>query len=209
MKKKYQSGGLTQADRDAGLTEADIALGLRAGRHSSITDEDRARAIMNASREGESIVDRYRDYNKNPEAQAIPVDMGGRRAPRAAPRAASRSAPIQEPEMVEPVRGRASMPNEVPSGYTPPAPRRAPPSRGSYDRPGPIGDLIDIIRRNARGGSGNPNPSIYRRGTRTEADDIPGAKRGGAVKKMVKKASSASRRGDGIATKGKTKGRMV
>ena len=203
MKKKYQSGGLTQADRDAGLTEADIALGLRGGRNERISDEDRARAIMNASREGESIVDRYRDYNKNPEAQAIPVDMGGRRAPRAAPRPALRSEPIQEPEMVEPVRGRASMPNEVPSGYTAPAPRRAPPSRGSYDRPGPIGDLINLIR----GRAGTPSP--YRRGTRTEADDIPGAKRGGAVKKMVKKASSASRRGDGIATKGKTKGRMV
>jgi hypothetical protein len=55
-------------------------------------------------------------------------------------------------------------------------------------------------------------PSPYRRGVRTEADDIPGAKRGGAVNKMVKKkssVSSASKRGDGIAMKGKTKGRML
>ena len=38
-----------------------------------------------------------------------------------------------------------------------------------------------------------------------------GMKKGGAVKKMASggKVSSSSRRGDGIATKGKTKGRMV
>jgi len=199
MKKKFQSGGLTQADRDAGLTEADIALGLRAGRHSSITDEDRARAIMNASRDGESIVDKYRDYNKNPEAEAIPVDMGDRRAPRAAPRAAPRPAPRAEAAPV----AREPMPNEIPRGYTPAEPRRTPPPRGSYDRPGPVGDLMELIR-------GRMNrPSPYRRGVRTEADDIPGAKRGGSVNKMVKKASSASKRADGIATKGKTKGRMV
>ena len=203
MKKKYQSGGLTQADRDAGLTEADIALGLRAGRHSSITDEDRARAIMNAARDGESIVDRYRDYSKNPEAQAIPVDMGDRSAPRAAPRAVPRAAPRPTPRAEATPVAREPLPNEIPSGYQPAEPRRAPPSRGSYDRPGPIGDLINLIR----GRVGTPSP--YRRGTRTEADDAPGAKRGGSVNKMVKKASSASRRGDGIATKGKTKGRMV
>jgi hypothetical protein len=204
MKKRYANGGLTQADRDAGLTEADVAAGLRAGRQSSITDAERESAIARANRlDAESIVDKYRDYNKNPEAQAIPVDMGGRRTPRAAPRPAPRSEPIQEPEMMEPVRGRASMPNEVPSGYTPAAPRRAPPSRGSYDRPGPVGDLMDIIRNRVN------RPSPYRRGVRTEADEMIGAKRGGSVNKMVKKASSASKRGDGIATKGKTKGRMV
>jgi hypothetical protein len=64
--------------------------------------------------------------------------------------------------------------------------------------------LFDMIR-------GNMNrPSPYRRGTRTE--DIPGAKHGGAVNKMAKKkssVSSASKRGDGIASRGKTKGRMV
>jgi hypothetical protein len=47
-----------------------------------------------------------------------------------------------------------------------------------------------------------------------EASFEGGMKRGGKVKKMAKggmtsKMSSASRRGDGIATKGKTRGRMV
>jgi hypothetical protein len=200
MKKRYASGGLTQADRDAGLTEADVAAGLRGGRNERISDEDRARALMNAARDSESIVDRYRDYGKNPEAEAIPVDMGSRATPRAAPRAAPRQAPAAPARATS----REPMPNEIPSGYQAPEPRRAPPSRGSYDRPGPIGSLMELIR----GRVGTPSP--YRRGTRTE--DIPGAKRGGAVNKMAKKksnVSSASKRGDGIATKGKTKGRMV
>jgi hypothetical protein len=37
----------------------------------------------------------------------------------------------------------------------------------------------------------------------------PGMKRGGAVKKMAKGGSTASKRADGCATKGKTKGRFV
>ena len=200
MKKRYASGGLTQADRDAGLTEADVAAGLRGGRNERISDEDRARAMMNSARDGESIVDKYRDYKKNPEAEAIPVDMGTRSAPRAAPRAAPRPAPAASAPLA-----REPMPNEIPSGYQPAEPRRAPPSRGRYDQNGPIGDLMDLIRGSARRGRGNPNPSIYR----GEPESVPGAKRGGSVNKMVKKASSASKRGDGIATKGKTKGRFV
>tara|TARA_R110000823_G_scaffold315531_1_gene448035 strand:- start:1934 stop:2506 length:573 start_codon:yes stop_codon:yes gene_type:complete len=187
---------MTQADRDAGLSQEDVDAGLRAGKSAGITDEDRARALKNA---GESIVDRYRDYDKNPEAKAIPVDMGNSPKPRPAARPAPRqaSAPLS----------REPMPNEIPSGYQPAEPRRSPPSRGRYDQNGPIGDLIDIIRNSARRGRGNPNPSIYR----GEPEEILGAKRGGAVNKMKKKSSvsAASKRGDGIATKGKTKGRFV
>lgn len=193
-KKRFQSGGLTQADIDAGLTQADIDVGLRAGKQSSITDAERESAIARANRlDAESVVDKYRDYGKNPEAQSMPIDMETRAAPRAAPRAtprpapraaepvrAARTEPIQEPEMVEPVTRRlpASRPRVRESGQT----------------------LFDLIR-------GNMNrPSPYRRGTSAET---PGAKRGGAVSKMVKKTSSASKRADGIATKGKTKGRMI
>jgi hypothetical protein len=43
-----------------------------------------------------------------------------------------------------------------------------------------------------------------------EASKKPaGMKRGGAVKKMAKGGSTASKRADGCATKGKTKGRFV
>ena len=38
---------------------------------------------------------------------------------------------------------------------------------------------------------------------------IDGMKKGGAVKKMAKGGSTASKRADGCATKGKTKGRVV
>ena len=201
-KKRFQSGGLTQADIDAGLTQADIDAGLRAGRNERISDDDRMRARMNAERSSESIVDKYRDYNKNPEAQAIPVDLSERTTTRATPRPAPRPAPRTAPLAREP------MPNEIPSVPAPAEPRRAPPSRGRYDQNGPIGDLIDIIRNSARRGRGNPNPSIYR----GEPEYVPGAKRGGSVNKLAKKkssVSSASKRGDGIATKGKTKGRMI
>lgn len=203
-KRRFQSGGLTQADIDAGLTQADIDAGLRAGRNERISDEDRARALMNAARDSESIVDRYRDYSKNPVAEAIPVDMGDR--PRAVPRAApaATSRPVARPR-AEAAPAPVELPEEGASS-APGTSRRAPPSRGSYDRPGPLGDLFDIIRNSARRGRGNPNPNIYR-----NAEPV-GAKRGGAVNKLAKKkssVSSASKRADGIATKGKTKGRMI
>ena len=185
---------MTQADRDAGLTQADVDAGLRAGKQSSITDAERESAIARANRlDAESIVDRYRDYNKNPAAQAMPVDMSERRAPRAAPR-------VRPSAMAE--EGPSSVPGTQMAETEPGAtmPRSA--SRPRVREDGQT--LFDMIR-------GNMNrPSPYRRGTRTE--DIPGAKRGGAVNKMVKKkssVSSASKRGDGIASRGKTKGRMV
>lgn len=203
-KKRFQSGGLTQADIDAGLTQADIDAGLRAGRNERITDEDRMRARMNAEKYASpSIVDQYRDYSKNPEAEAIPVDMSERVTPRAAPRPVPRPAPRPAPRQESAPLAREPLPNEIPAGYQPAEPRPKPPSRGSYDRNGPIGDLIDIIRNRANRGRGNPNPSIYR------GAEAVGAKRGGSVNKMAKKVSSASKRADGIATKGKTKGRMI
>jgi hypothetical protein len=61
-------------------------------------------------------------------------------------------------------------------------------------------EIGDLIKRLGSGRVGT-TPSSF-------AEPI-GAKRGGSVNKMAKKASSASRRADGIATKGKTKGRMV
>jgi hypothetical protein len=201
-KRKFQSGGLTQADRDAGLTEADIAVGLRAGKNTRISDEDRMRAIMNAEKYASpSIVDQYRDKTRNPDAEAFPVDMGSSRpAPRATPRAAPRATPRAT---AMPEEGPSSAPGTQMAETEPGAvmPRRTP-RRGSYDRPGPIGSLIELIRNNARRGRGNPNPSIYR------GENEEPFKKGGSVKKKSS-VSSASKRGDGIATKGKTKGRMV
>ena len=44
---------------------------------------------------------------------------------------------------------------------------------------------------------------------RSAQDGMSGMKRGGKVKKMAKGGSTASKRADGCATKGKTKGRFV
>ena len=41
------------------------------------------------------------------------------------------------------------------------------------------------------------------------AQEAPAMRKGGKVKKMAKGGSTASKRGDGIATQGKTKGRFI
>jgi hypothetical protein len=61
-------------------------------------------------------------------------------------------------------------------------------------------EIGDLIKRLGSGRVGT-TPSSF-------AEPI-GAKRGGSVNKMVKKASSASKRADGCAVKGKTRGKMV
>jgi len=47
-KKRYASGGMTQADIDAGLTQADVDAGLRGGKNERISDEDRQAALRSA-----------------------------------------------------------------------------------------------------------------------------------------------------------------
>ena len=68
------------------------------------------------------------------------------------------------------------------------------------------------LRRTNETGEGAPSTGSFREDLRSLGRSL-GLKKGGKVKKMAKggvvKASSASRRGDGIASKGKTKGRMV
>jgi predicted phage tail protein len=65
---------MTQADRDAGLTQEDVDAGLRGGQNERISSDDRLRAKMNAEKyNSPSIVDMYRDYSKNPEAKSFPV----------------------------------------------------------------------------------------------------------------------------------------
>jgi hypothetical protein len=152
---------MTQADRDAGLTEEDVALGMR-GKVIKGGSDAAMRAKMNAEKyDSPSIVDQYRDFKKNPSAKAFPV--------------------------ADRTKIKESAPEIVPLET---------PRRTSNDE---IGDLIKRL------GSGRvgTTPSSF-------AEPI-GAKRGGSVNKMAKKksTSSASRRADGIATKGKTKGRMV
>ena len=77
---------------------------------------------------------------------------------------------------------------------------------GEFAAPG-YGDLGQFAGGSGGGGSGKPRFD-------EEGMSVEAFKRGGKVKKMASggmtsKASSASRRADGIATKGKTKGRFV
>ena len=51
--------------------------------------------------------------------------------------------------------------------------------------------------------------SIQNYGPSGIADDVGLYKKGGKVKKMAKGGSTASKRADGIATKGKTRGRII
>jgi len=150
---------MTQADRDAGLTQEDVDLGMRGEVIKGGSDKAMRSRMASEKYDSPSIVDQYRDYSKNPEAKSFPV-------------ADRKKIKEVEPEIV---------PLE--------APRRT-----SNDE---IGDLIKKL------GSGRVGTTIPR------SEEIIGAKRGGSVNKMVKKASSASKRGDGIASKGKTKGRFV
>ena len=61
--------------------------------------------------------------------------------------------------------------------------------------------------------AGSQRDKVKARRAEREAEEkrTPGTtmKRGGKVKKMAKGGSTASKRGDGIASKGKTRGKMV
>lgn len=72
---------------------------------------------------------------------------------------------------------------------------------------GPMGGLMPMLANEQR------EKLRARRARDEEEENKRGAKRGmnrgGAVKKMAKGGSTASKRADGCATKGKTKGRFV
>lgn len=117
-----------------------------------------------------------------------------RSAPRAAP--AVRAAP----DMVSDQLSR-NVPAPRTAMMTPPepeAPRRAP-SRGDTSRNGPIGDAIDAITRGLRNLPHNQEMRRERMRRERPLEAMP-MKKGGAVK---------AKRGDGIAQRGKTKGRFI
>jgi hypothetical protein len=206
-KRKFNDGG------EFKLSEEALASGLRIGKNELISDADRATAIKNS----ESIVDKYRDFNKNPEAKAIPVDIGQRSSPRATPRDTPRATPraravdAGNPDAYTPPMSTIE---GNPDAYTPPrstVERRFPqrtdfmgdptsnPKRGSYDQPGPVGGAIDAIKKLM---SNTPRAlaAAKRKLLRERPLEATPMKKGGAVK---------AKRGDGIAQRGKTKGRFV
>jgi hypothetical protein len=188
-KRKFRTGGEFELDADA------LAAGLRMGRNENIRPEDRAAAIEETTGPGSKGFKRLTDKEaadmmgrevNMPEAVAVPVA-----APR---RMAGRSLP---PPVVEtPSASRQEVADAVAQaveGREPelPAPRRRP-SPYIYGGPSPL----DPILQNT------PSARRNRRVSERAGRAMTGApfKKGGAVK---------ANRGDGIAQRGKTKGRFV
>ena len=64
---------ITQDDIDAGLTQADVDLGMRGKVIKGGSDAAMRSRMASEKYDSPSIVDQYRDYSKNPEAKAFPV----------------------------------------------------------------------------------------------------------------------------------------
>lgn len=73
---------------------------------------------------------------------------------------------------------------------------------GGLRKISPVMMAIDALKDKKKAGA---------KGVEVEGEEVAveGMKRGGAVKKMAKGGSTASKRADGCATKGKTRGKFV
>jgi hypothetical protein len=72
-----------------------------------------------------------------------------------------------------------------------------------------INDTLDPVRKVMAKAAGKEEPGILSKYSGLTKFVPEGKKKGGKVKCMSKGGSTASKRADGIATKGKTKGRMI
>lgn len=187
-KRKFRTGGEFELSPEA------LAAGLSMGRNTNIRPEDREAAIAETTGPGSKGFRRLSDKEaadlmerevNMPEAVAIPVP-----------------------------RPRALVGRELPAPEAEPAPRSTAvptPRGGRFNQNGPIEDLIERamepkgkvtprpyrIPSDTTDGitSNKPKPKLKPKGM----SDTP-YKKGGAVK---------AKRGDGIAQRGKTKGRFV
>jgi len=221
-KRKFKTGGEFELDADA------LAAGLRMGRNENIRPEDRAAAIAEVER---NVAKNMSDKEANllmkgdllpadmqtpaGQAEAIPVSRPRANAGRSLP--ATRAVPSRNDYSMNEQEGSGrGVSNPAPSrgnendysmnaqegsgniNYGGGAAARAP-SRGDYSRPGPIGGAIDAIGQLL---SRLPRAEAARRAKlrRERPLEAMPMKKGGAVK---------AKRGDGIAQRGKTKGRFV
>ena len=228
-KRKFKTGGEFELDADA------LASGLRMGKNERITDADREagiaaveRAVNAAKGMSDKEANLLMKGNLLPadmqtpagQAESIPVPRpranAGRSlpAPRAVPSRNDYSMNEQEgsgrgTSNPAPSRGNEndySMNAQEGSGninYGGGAAARAP-SRGDYSRPGPIGGAVDAIKTFAGTLADKTLRAKEKRDReKRQRKDPLGTmpmKKGGAVK---------AKRGDGIAQRGKTKGRFV
>ena len=186
-KKRYAGGGLTQADIDAGLTQADIDAGLRAGRNERISDADRAEALrMAGTLSDKQAADLMEREVRMPEARPVPV----------APRRAITPRPLAPAPTAVSRQEVADVVDRAVAGREPqaPAPRRGA-APYTYGGPSPLDPLLNLT-----GEARRRRAEASRAGRAMEGSPF---KKGGSVK------SGASKRADGCAVRGKTKGRMV
>jgi len=221
-KRKFKTGGEFELDADA------LAAGLRMGRNENIRPEDRAAAIAEVER---NVAKNMSDKEANllmkgdllpadmqtpaGQAEAIPVSRPRANAGRSLP--ATRAVPSRNDYSMNEQEGSGrGVSNPAPSrgnendysmnaqegsgniNYGGGAAARAP-SRGDYSRPGPIGGAIDAIGQLL---SRLPRAEAARRAKlrRERPLEAMPMKKGGAVK---------AKRGDGIAQRGKTRGKIV
>ena len=200
-KRKFNTGGEFELSPEA------LAAGLRMGRNERISDADREAAIAETTGPGSKGFKRLSDKEaadlmgrevSMPEAVAIPVPAPRRMTGRALPDVDMVSDQISR-NVPRPRLGNQndySMNEQEGSGRG--TSTRAP-SRGSYDQPGPASGAIDaiseLISRTPRG-----RAAAKRALQRKDPLGTMPMKKGGAVK---------AKRGDGIAQRGKTKGRFV
>lgn len=64
---------ITQDDIDAGLTQADVDLGMRGKVIKGGSDAAMRSRMASEKYDSPSVVDQYRDFKKNPEAKTFPV----------------------------------------------------------------------------------------------------------------------------------------
>lgn len=214
-KRKFSDGGKFELSPEA------LAAGLSMGRNTSIRPEDREagiaaveRAVNAAKGMSDKEANLLMKGNLLPadmqtpagQAESIPVPrpraIAGRSLP--APRIASSRNDYSMNEQEGSGRGVSnpvnqndySMNEQEGSGRG--TSTRAP-SRGSYDRPGPVGGAVDAIGELL---SNLPLARAARKRALQRKDPLGTMpmKKGGAVK---------AKRGDGIAQRGKTKGRFV
>ena len=202
-KRKFAEGGQFE------LSDEARAAGLSIGRNERISDADREAAIAETTGPGSKGFKRLSDKEaadlmerevNMPEAVAIPVPRPRALTGREVPAPSRRN------------QNDYSMNEQEGSGR---GTNTRAPSRGSYDQPGPIQGIIDRAtesrgrvapRERIPESTSSVTPQITSRRprpmSRAERDAMNASpfKKGGAVK---------AKRGDGIAQRGKTKGRFV
>lgn len=206
-KRKFDDGGF--------LSEEAKAAGLSMGKNENIREADREAgiaAVEKAVNAAKGMSDK--EATLLMKSDLLPADMqtpAGQAEPRRAaptPRVAAPRLNISDDYSTGEMQGSGrsasspknqndySMNEQEGSGR---GIKNRAPSRGSYDRPGPIGGAVDAIGELL---SNLPRGRAVRKRALQRKDPLGTMpmKKGGAVK---------AKRGDGIAQRGKTKGRFV